>query len=95
MTVTLEKIERELNVPKEQLLREGISRYLEFELRSVHAEISKIHSKHGIQSFDELWTKLKRGEIAEFQCFDDLPRLEYLELRAEKVQKLLEEHLHT
>lgn len=94
MTVTLERIEKELNILKEQLLREGVRRYLEFELRSVNAERSKIHAKYGIQSFNELVAKPEKGEVSESQCFDDL-KLEYLELRAEKIQKLLEEHLHT
>jgi len=95
LTVTLKKIERELNVPREQLLREGIRGYLEFELRSLSAEILRIHAKYGVKSFNELWVKLEKGEVSESECFDDLTRLEYLELRVEKIRKILQEYLNT
>ena len=92
MTIAIDKVEKELGVPREQLIREGIHRYLEFELRNLKVEISKIHVRHKIRSFDELWNKLERGEVSESECFDDLTNLEYLELRAEKIGKLLKEH---
>jgi hypothetical protein len=92
MTIAIDRIEKELSIPKEQLIREGIHHYLEFELRNLNAEISKIHSKWGVRSFDEFWDKLEKGEISESQCFDDLGKLEYLELKAEKIGKLLKEH---
>lgn len=91
MTAAIDKIEKELDVPRERLVREGIHRYLEFELRNLSAEILKIHIKHGVRSFDELWGKLERGEISESECFDDLTKLEYLELRSETIRGLLME----
>jgi len=52
---------------------------------------SEIRRRHGVKSFDDLWGRLESGEVSEAECFDDLTRLEYLETRAEKVVKLLEE----
>ena len=91
MTVTVERVEKELNVPRDLLLRDGIKRYLEFELRRLEIEAAKIRRKHSVKSFDDLWGKLESGKVSEAECFDDLTRLEYLETRVEKVMKLLEE----
>jgi len=93
MAVTVERVERELNIPKDELIKEGIRRYLEFELRSLKAEMSKILSKHRVHSFSELWDKLEGGKVSESECFEDLTKLEYLEVRAEKVESLLKEHI--
>lgn len=91
MTVTVERVEKELNVPRDLLLRDGMKRYLEFELRRLEIEAAKIRRKHSVKSFDDLWAKLESGKVSETECFDDLTRLEYLEIRVEKVVKLLEE----
>jgi len=91
MTVTVERVEKELNVPRDLLLRDGMKRYLEFELRRLEIEAAKIRRKHSVKSFDDLWGKLESGKVSEAECFDDLTRLEYLETRVEKVLKLLEE----
>jgi len=91
MTLTVERVEKELNVPRDLLLRDGMKRYLEFELRRLEIEAAKIRRKHSVKSFDDLWGKLESGKVSEAECFDDLTRLEYLETRVEKVMKLLEE----
>ena len=91
MAVTVERVEKELNVPRDLLLRDGMKRYLEFELRQLEIDASEIRRRHGVKSFDDLWGRLEGGEVSEADCFDDITRLEYLETRAEKVVKLLEE----
>lgn len=91
MVVTVERVEKELNVPRNLLLQEGMKRYLEFELRRLEIDAAEIRRRHGVKSFNDLWDKLEGGEVSEAECFDDLTRLEYLETRAEKVVKLLEE----
>lgn len=91
MVVTVERVEKELNVPRNLLLQEGMKRYLEFELRRLEIDAAEIRRRHDVKSFNDLWDKLEGGEVSEAECFDDLTRLEYLETRAEKVVKLLEE----
>jgi len=93
MTVTVERVERELHIPKDELIKEGIRTYLEFELRSLKAEMLRTLGKHNVHSFSGLWDKLERGEIPESECFDDLIKLEYLEVRAKKVESPLKEHI--
>jgi hypothetical protein len=92
MTVSVEKVERELKISREDLLREGVRRFLEFELRRVSAEKAAICVRHSVTSFDELWGKLEKGDVEESACWEDLTRLEFLELRSDKVVNLLKEH---
>lgn len=90
MATLLERTEKELKLPKEKILEEGVHKYLELELRNLSIEISKLCLKHGINNFNGLMEKLEREDISESECFDDLTRLEYLELEREKVERLLE-----
>lgn len=94
MTSTLERVEKELNVPGDQLLRDGMKRYLEFELRRLEIDAAEIRRRHDVKSFEDLWKKLEEGRVSEEECFEDLTRLEFLEGRAEKVVRLLEELRH-
>jgi hypothetical protein len=83
-------VEKELKIPKEQIVEEGVKHFLGAELRSLSIEIKQLSNRYGINSFNELWKKLEAGETTESECFDDLSRLEYLELEREKVIKLLD-----
>ncbi|MEW6202021.1 MAG: hypothetical protein AB1546_08600, partial [bacterium] len=89
MAGLIQIIEKELKIPKEKLIEEGIRHFLSTELRNLSIEIKKIGNRYGVDSFKELWRKLEFGKITEEKCFDDLVRLEYLELEKEKVSKLL------
>ncbi|HIC92395.1 MAG TPA: hypothetical protein EYP21_10130 [Syntrophaceae bacterium] len=89
MTSLLQRVEKELKIPKDRLIEEGIKHFLEMELRNLSIEVKKLGSRYGVDSFKGLWQKLEAGEITEAECFDDLTRLEYLELEKEKISKLL------
>ena len=91
LTNLLERVEKELKIPKEKIIEEGVQRFLEVEVKNFSIEISKIGIKYGVNSFDELWNKFERGEVSESECFDDLTKLEYLELEREKVLNLIRE----
>jgi len=90
MPSLIQMVEKELKIPKKRLIEEGVKHFLEVELKNLSIEIRKLSSRHGVISFDELWKKLEAGEITESECFDDLSRLEYLELEREKVANLLQ-----
>ena len=53
MAVTVDRVEKELNVPRDLLLRDGMRRYLEFELRQLEIDASKIRRRHCVKSFDD------------------------------------------
>ena len=90
MPSLIQMVEKELKIPKERLVEEGVKHFLGAELRSLSIEINKLSSQYGVNSFDKLWEKLEAGEITDSECFEDLSRLEYLELEREKVVKLLQ-----
>ncbi len=90
MPSLIQMVEKELKIPKKRLVKEGVKHFLEVELKNLSIEIRKLSGRYGVNSFDELWEKLAGGEITEAECFDDLIRLEYLELEKEKVIKLLQ-----
>ncbi len=89
MTNLVKLVEKELKIPKERLIEEGLRCFLEVELRNLSIQIQKLSLRYGVKSFDELWEKLEAGKIGESDCFEDLSRLEYLELEREKILKLL------
>lgn len=39
MAISLEKVEKELGIPKDQIIKEGLHRSLEMELKNLSAEI--------------------------------------------------------
>lgn len=85
----VQMVEKELKVPRQRLIEEGVKHFLEMELRSLSIQIKKVAGRYGVSSFDELWRKLETGKITESECFDDLSKLEYLELERKKITKLL------
>lgn len=90
MPSLIQLVEKELKIPKKRLIEEGVKHFLELELRNLSIEIKKLSGRYSVNSFDELWKRLESAEITEKECFDDLSRLEYLEIEKEKVVKLLQ-----
>jgi len=89
MTSLIQTVEKELHVSRSIVIEEGIKHFLSAELRNISIEIKKQADRHQVNSFEQLWRKLEDGEITEGECFDDLSRLEFLELEKEKITKLL------
>lgn len=89
MSSLVQLVEKELKIPREQLVEEGVKHFLEMELRNLSIQIKKLAGRYGVNSFNELWQKLESGKITESDCFDDLSKLEYLELEREKIARLL------
>lgn len=91
MANLIEKVEKEFKIPRETLIKEGLKHFLEMEMSNLSIEIRRLGKRYGVDSFNELWNKLEVGEVTEAECFDDLNRLEYLELEKEKIVEILKE----
>ena len=89
MPSLVQMVEKELKIPRKQLVEEGVKQFLEMELRNLSIQIKKVAGLYVVSSFDELWRKLETGKITESECLDDLSKLEYLELERKKITKLL------
>ena len=89
MSSLIHMVEKELNIPRARLVKEGVKHFLAMELRNLAIEIRKRTGRYGADSFEGLWKKLEAGEVTETECFDDLTKIEHLELEKEKIAKLL------
>jgi len=87
----IERIKKEIDITADELIRKGIHQFLLSEYRNISLELTTIYHQYNIQSFEDLWSKLERGEISESQCFNDLPKLEYLEAKREKIANILKD----
>jgi hypothetical protein len=91
VATVIERIEEKLNIPKQRIIEDGARQFLKMKLRDLSIDIFKICLRWKVKSFDELWDRIEKGEVPESVCFDDLTRLEYLEIQKEKVQGLLDD----
>jgi hypothetical protein len=82
---------RILGVREDVLEREALRQYILSRLRRVRLEYKLIMARYGVSSIRELDAKIRRGELAETEAFEDLTRLDHLLDYEEKLKRLLEE----
>ena len=85
----IDKIARDLDISPDDLIQKGIHYFLLSELRTLSIEITQIHKKFNVNSFEDLWEKLETGVITESECFEDLSRLEFLELCKDRIHEII------
>ena len=86
----LSTVARELHISEEELLRQGLRRVLEHQLRVVKAEIFEISGRYGVTSVAEMEDRYRDGTLEEADSWRDLQRLDHLEYRCERLVQLLE-----
>ncbi len=89
MSETVETIAETLGLKKEELIKNGVKAYLKSELRRLNAEIIIIHNRYGVKSLEELDKKISKGVLSETKTFEDFTKLDYLEDKKEKIEKIL------
>ena len=67
---TLTRLAKELEIPENKILNEGITVFLDKELREASAEILRIKSQFNISNPKELKTKIENGEIEEHPAWE-------------------------
>ncbi|MDH7578051.1 MAG: hypothetical protein QHH75_09585 [Bacillota bacterium] len=87
----IDALARELNLPGEAILEEGLKSFLEKKLRSIKAEIFQIAGKYGVSSVEEMEALYRRGVLEEEGSLDDYHRLDHLEYKKERLEEILEE----
>ena len=85
----LTEVAEELHTSKDELIREGLQSFLERELRRVQAEIFEITSRYNISSVEEMEAKYQDGTLEETDSWRDLQRLDHLEYKRDRFQRLL------
>lgn len=86
----LSEVAEELHIPEDDLIRRGLHSYLERQLRTVQAEIFEITSRHNVSSVEDMEGRYRNGTLEEADSWQDLQRLDHLEYKRDRLQKLFE-----
>lgn len=86
----LSEVAEKLQIPEDELVREGLRNFLERRLRIIQAEIFQIRSRYGVSSVEEMEARYRNGTLEEADSWRDLQRLDHLEYKQERFQRLLE-----
>jgi hypothetical protein len=89
-TEMLSTVARALHLSEEEVLKQGLRRFLEHQLREVKAEIFAISGRHGVSSVEEMEARYRDGTLEEAESWRDLQRLDHLEYKRESLLQLLE-----
>jgi hypothetical protein len=87
--VILEQVAQELDVSKEDVLRQGVRALLERRLREIKTEIFEITGRYGISSVDEMEMQYQEGTLEEAESWRDLQRLDHLEYKQDRLLQLI------
>jgi hypothetical protein len=85
----VERISKVFGVSPEELVRKGITEFLQAQLRTCFAEMLDIKTRYEVKSAADLEKKIRKGSIAEHPAWEDLIVLENLEERAQKIREEL------
>jgi len=77
----LNKLSKELEIPKNKILDESLSVFLDSELRNASAEILKMKKQFNVSSIKELKNKIESGKVDEHPAWEQLIYWENLEKR--------------
>jgi len=86
----LSTVARELKISEEELVKQGLRRFLESQLREVKAEIFELSGRYGVSSVEEMEARYRDGTLEEADSWRDLQRLDHLEYKQDRLLQLLE-----
>jgi hypothetical protein len=86
----LSRVARELHLPEEDLLKQGLRSVLERQLREVKAEIFEISGHYSVSSVEEMEARYRDGTLEEADSWRDLQRLDHLEYKRDHLVQLLQ-----
>ena len=86
----LSEVAEELHIPEDDLIRMGLQSYLERQLRTVQTEIFEMTSRYNVSSVEDMEGRYRKDTLEEADSWQDLQRLDHLEYKRDRLQKLLE-----
>ncbi len=90
MSITVERVAKELGEPKDFILRKGVSSFVDRELREVQLRIKELKEKYSVKSSEELEDLIKKGEVEEHPTWEKRIEWKNLEERKKKLKNLRE-----
>jgi len=85
----IEAVAKQLNLSREEIIRESLRFYLGRKIRELKTDIYKIRLKYGVSSIEDFEEKYKKGEIEERDSWQEFQQLDHLEYKKEKLEETL------
>jgi len=86
----IETAAKELGLSQDDLMEQGLRRFLERQLRDVQAQIFEITGSYGVSGVEEMEARYRQDTLEEATSWRDLQRLDHLEYKQERLVRLLE-----
>ena len=86
----IETAAKELGLSQDDLMEQGLRRFLERQLRDVRAQIFEITGSYGVSGVEEMEARYRQDTLEEATSWRDLQRLDHLEYKQERLVRLLE-----
>jgi hypothetical protein len=85
----VELIAKNLNLPKDFVLKESLKIYVEQKLREIKIEIYEITKKYKISKIEEFEKLYEENIIDEQNSWKDFQKMDHLEFKKSELEKLL------
>ena len=85
----LPTVASELHLAEADVLKEGLTAFLEHQLRQVRAVLFEICGRYRVAGADALESRYRECTLSEADSWRDLQRLDHLEYRKDRLEKLL------
>ena len=79
----------ELGLSQEDLISQGVRRFLERQLHEVQAQIFQITGTYGVSGVEEMEEWYRQGTLEEAGSWRDFQRLDHLEYKQEQLARLV------
>ncbi len=86
----LQTAAEELGLSPDELMAQGLQRFLERQLRQVQSEIFRIAGEYDVSGVEEMEARYREGTLEEASTWRDLQRLDHLEYKRERLSQLIE-----
>jgi len=79
----------ELGLSQEDLISQGVRRFLERQLHEVQAQIFQITGTYGVSGVEEMEEWYRQGTLEEAGSWRDFQRLDHLQYKQERLARLI------
>jgi hypothetical protein len=90
---SLGTVAHELNIPPENVEREGLKALLETHIHRLSVQVATICQRYGVKTYEELDRLIQEEKVAETMALDDFQTADHLESKIRKLKKILQFYL--
>ena len=89
MSLSLEMIARELNIPEEEIRKKSLQAFLLDQLRKLEADMKVKCARWGVTSLEEMEGLIEEDRFPESDILDDLHEVDYMAGRIRRIKEML------